>query len=127
MCDTLVVVRPGRVLFAKNSDRDPNEAQFLEWHPARTHDPGTTVRCTYLEFPQVAQTHAVLISRPFWIWGAEMGTNSKVVATGGLAPQIASLTDIFDVVNPDLTLMGLRIIHDMNLSNDSEHETRAKR
>ena len=58
---------------------------------------------------------------------AEMGTNSKVVATGGLAPQIASLTDIFDVVNPDLTLMGLRIIHDMNLSNDSEHETRAKR
>ena len=50
----------------------------------------------------------------------EMGTDAKVVATGGLAPQMASLTDIFDLVNPELTLMGLRIIHEMNLSKDYE-------
>ena len=62
MCDTMVRVEPGHVLFAKNSDRDPNESQLLEWHPAQDHDPGSSVRCPYLEVPQVARTNAVLIA-----------------------------------------------------------------
>ena len=42
----------------------------------------------------------------------EMGDDDiKVIATGGLASMIAQATDIFDDVNMDLTLEGLRMIY----------------
>ena len=44
----------------------------------------------------------------------EMGAEARVVATGGLAEIIARETTVFHAVNPDLTLIGLRLIYEMN-------------
>ena len=44
----------------------------------------------------------------------ELGKKAKVVATGGYASLIAKETKVFDEVNPDLTLIGLRLIYEMN-------------
>jgi dipeptidase len=85
MCDTLVSITDDGVLFAKNSDRDPNEAQVLRWHPATDHPAGATVACTWIEIPQVAHTHAVATSQPWWMWGAEMGANEHGVVIGNEA------------------------------------------
>jgi dipeptidase len=89
MCDTFVALPPttagGSIIFGKNSDREPNEAQALEFHPAATHLPDATVACTYIEIPQVRETLPVLLSRPFWMWGAEMGANSAGVVIGNEA------------------------------------------
>lgn len=89
MCDTIYVPsdksKTGRTLFAKNSDRDPNEASVLEYHPGGKHNPGDMVQCTYISIPQAVSTNAVMLARPFWMWGAEMGTNEHGVTIGNEA------------------------------------------
>jgi type III pantothenate kinase len=44
----------------------------------------------------------------------ELGEPAKVVATGGFAELIAGQTDVINVVNANLTLVGLRLIYLMN-------------
>jgi len=44
----------------------------------------------------------------------ELGEKAMVVATGGYAELIAKETEVIDEVNPDLTLIGLKLIYLMN-------------
>jgi type III pantothenate kinase len=44
----------------------------------------------------------------------ELKEKAKVIATGGYASLIAKETKVFDEINPDLTLIGLRLIFQMN-------------
>lgn len=44
----------------------------------------------------------------------EMDGQAQVVATGGLAEAIAKETKAIEVVNPNLTLIGLQLIHKLN-------------
>lgn len=103
MCDT-ILAPPGStgervMLLGKNSDRQRNEAQAIEFHPRAVHDPDASLRCTYITIPQAQRTSAVLLCKPFWMWGAEMGANEHGVtvanealhARGG-APEKEALT-----------------------------------
>jgi dipeptidase len=89
MCDTFVATASatadGSVIFGKNSNREANEAQALEYLPAREHPADARLKCTYIEIPQVPATQAVLLCRPFWMWGAEMGANAAGLVVGNEA------------------------------------------
>jgi secernin len=89
MCDTLIATaettKDGVAIFGKNSDREPNEAHQVLSFPAADYATDSRVQCTYIEIPQVKHTFAVLLAKPFWIWGAEMGANEHGLAIGNEA------------------------------------------
>lgn len=55
---------------------------------------------------------------------SEMGSPVKVVATGGLAEQMRGVARSIDVVNPDLTLEGLRMLWERANLADGPREGR---
>ena len=83
MCDTMGFLAGEKAYFAKNSDRSPNEAQVVEYHPA--HRARGRLKATYVEIDDREDARAVLLSRPVWLWGAEMGVNECGVAIGNEA------------------------------------------
>ena len=56
MCDTIVALpdatATGGVLFGKNSDRERNEAQAVEFVARAQHADDARVNCTYIDIPQ---------------------------------------------------------------------------
>ena len=89
MCDTLIATKLATTnniaIFGKNSDRPPNEGQHIAYFPAAKHGSGSSLKCTYIEIPQVEKTHAVFLSKPFWMWGAEIGVNEHGLVIGNEA------------------------------------------
>ncbi|MEA5031544.1 MAG: C69 family dipeptidase [Sphaerochaeta sp.] len=99
MCDTMVTTdsSTGSMLFAKNSDRDPGEPQFIQYCEASeglgtpTH-PEHRKSYDLVQYPRLKKAAAslpnplkALVSRPSWMWGAEMGINEAGVAIGNEA------------------------------------------
>lgn len=79
MCDTLAALgnstRDKTVIFAKNSDRQPNEPHIMVRAPRKRFKQGSKVKLTYIKIDQVDETNEVLLLKPSWIWGCEMGCN----------------------------------------------------
>uniref|UniRef100_A0A8C5Q6W3 Secernin-2 n=1 Tax=Leptobrachium leishanense TaxID=445787 RepID=A0A8C5Q6W3_9ANUR len=88
-CDCFVSLPPASltpiVIFGKNSDRPYEEVQEVVYFPRATNAPGSKVTCTFLEVEQTPETLAVILSRPAWMWGAEMGANEMGVCIGNEA------------------------------------------
>jgi len=102
MCDTLCVRTGDGMLFAKNSDRHPDEAQIVEWHDGRAA--GAQLHTQYLTIDD-RDAFAFLGSRPTWLWGVEHGVNENGVAVGN--------EKIWTVDNPKeraAALLGMDIV-----------------
>ncbi len=88
MCDSLVALpdftRSGNVILGKNSDREPLEAQAIAHFP-KTFPKEKQLQCTFIKIPQVQETNEVILSKPFQMWGAEMGANEYGLVIGNEA------------------------------------------
>lgn len=106
MCDTFIHIpssTTASVIFGKNSDREPNEAQQIVCYPEKTREKNT-IRTTFIEVEHPRETCEVILSKPFQMWGAEMGCNEFGVCIGNEAV----FTKIqFDKKNIGLTGMDL--------------------
>lgn len=80
-CDTLIVPAKfseyGVNTIAKNSDRPTGEPQPICFYKGAEYADGEMLKTTHLTIPQVRKTYSVVGSRPYWIWGFEMGYNEK--------------------------------------------------
>ncbi len=84
MCDTLALLGGEKgLIFAKNSDRHPGESQIVEYNKAGKHSRIT--KMTYTEAETSGEAAGTVISRPSWMWGAEMGFNEYGVVAGNEA------------------------------------------
>lgn len=109
MCDTLGKIgnKKRYSMFAKNSDRQYDEPQIMVFIDAKQNK-DKKLKTTYIEIEQVENTHAILISKPVWMWGAEMGVNDCGVCIGNEAISTkTSKENKESLIGMDLVRLGL--------------------
>jgi secernin len=110
-CDTLVATgtetADRSVIFAKNSDRLPDECQHLRVYSSHEWEKDATVHCQYVTLPQVCRTYRVLGSQPFWLWGFEHGVNERGVVIGNEAIWTKAPRQQVGLLGMDLIRLGL--------------------
>jgi secernin len=106
MSDVQVLIGADATWFAQNSDREPSEPQPVVRLPAAADD-APTLRATYVELPQVPQRHAVILSKPVWCWGGEMGINAAGVVIGCTAVRTRRASGAPALLGVDLVRLGL--------------------
>ena len=121
MCDTMVTFdkKNNHFIFAKNSDRNPTEIQLIQYvdgkeglkeatHPVKKKEYD---EIQYKKLVEVAKeyknSYKALISRPSWIWGAEMGVNEKGVAIGNEALFARSKVEKEGLLGMDILRLAL--------------------
>ncbi|MFX1500453.1 MAG: C69 family dipeptidase [Promethearchaeota archaeon] len=111
MCDTLVALgnstKDGSVIFGKNSDRPFNEIQLITYSPKMNFLKKIPLQCTYISIPQVSETAAIILSQPYWMWGAEMGANQYNVVIGNEAVYTHEPLRNSGLLGMDLLRLGL--------------------
>ncbi|XP_033111102.1 secernin-1-like [Anneissia japonica] len=110
--DAFVALPPatvgGVIVFAKNAGHTNEAVQEVIYCPAADHV--TKTKCTYIEVDQLSHTHAVLLCKVPWMWGADMGANEKGVCIGNIPVDSKSLGDADKegkLTGPDLVRLGL--------------------
>ena len=111
MCDTFVAMSDttvgGEVIFGKNSDRPRGEIQDVIACEAGNFSAGARLDCTYIQIAQPEQTYAVILSKPRWMWGAEMGANEHGVVIGNEAVWTNQPLCDTGLLGMDLVRLGL--------------------
>jgi secernin len=111
MCDTFVALPDstldGSVIFGKNSDRPADEIQDVVIYESQNYQPGELLQCTYISIPQIEKTLAVILSKPRWMWGAEMGANECGVVIGNEAVWTTQPYQNTGLLGMDLLRLGL--------------------
>lgn len=83
MCDCFYLPTSRGAFFGKNSDRHATEPQALRLVPRRRPSPSVSFGGKSFELPDAG--HALALSCPCWMPGAEMGLNGAGVAIGNEA------------------------------------------
>ncbi|KAM9077059.1 secernin-1 isoform 2-T4 [Megaptera novaeangliae] len=100
--------KDGLVVFGKNSARPRDEVQEIVYFSAADHEPESKAECTYISIDQVPRTHAIVISRPAWLWGAEMGANEHGVCVANEATNARGpAAETEALLGMDLVRLGL--------------------